>query len=78
MAIKDNFPIENETFNHYRITEEVKKIKKAIHTLIKYKFQVIDLENQIIDESNINDIELRKSFTYNRTPKNKRVYLIKP
>ena len=68
MRIKNN-PIENETFHHYRITQQVTKIKKAIETLVSFNFKVIDLENQIIDKHNINDFELRKTIDYNRTRK---------
>jgi hypothetical protein len=71
MIIK-NSPIENETFNHFRT--KVEEVKKAIETLVSYNFKVIDMENQIIDKTNIKDLEMRNSFTYHRT-RNKAVYL---
>ena len=63
MIIK-NSPIENETFNHFR--SKVEEVKKAIETLVSYNFKVIDMENQIIDKTNIKDLEMRNSFTYHR------------
>ncbi len=69
--------IVNETFESYR--EEVKKIHDAIRLLIKYKYRIIDLENQLIDETNINrPIERVKGYaSYNRVAKHNRVYLNK-
>ena len=65
--IIENNPIENETFSHFR--DKVKEVKKAVETLVTYNFKVIDMENQIIDKTNIKDLELRNSFTYHRTRK---------
>jgi hypothetical protein len=65
--------IVNETFESYR--EEVHKIDKAMRLLVKYKYKIIDLENQLIDSSNIDRHTER--VRYNRVPKHKRVYLNK-
>ena len=65
--IIENNPIENETFSHFR--DKVKEVKKAVETLVTYNFKVIDMGNQIIDKTNIKDLELRNSFTYHRVRK---------
>ncbi len=58
---------ENQIFNHFR--EKVKAINDAIELLIEHNYKVIDLENQIIDKTNIKNLEKRFSFNYKRTPK---------
>ena len=58
---------ENQIFNHFR--EKVKEINTAIELLVKHNYKVIDLENQLIDKSNILKLEKRYSFDYKRTPK---------
>ena len=58
---------ENQIFNHFR--EKVKAINDAIELLIEHNYKVIDLENQIIDKTNIKNLEKRFSFDYKRTPK---------
>ena len=65
--------ISNEIFESYR--EEVNKIDEAMRLLVKYKYKIIDLENQLIDSSNIDRHTER--VRYNRVPKHKRVYLNK-
>ena len=65
--------ISNEIFESYR--QEVHKIDDAMRLLVKYKYKIIDLENQLIDSSNIDRHTER--VRYNRVPKHKRVYLNK-
>jgi hypothetical protein len=65
--------IHNEIFDSYR--QEVHKIDDAMRLLVKYKYKIIDLENQLIDSSNIDRHTER--VRYNRVPKHKRVYLNK-
>jgi len=65
--------ISNEIFESYR--QEVHKIDEAMRLLVKYKYKIIDLENQLIDSSNIDRHTER--VRYNRVPKHKRVYLNK-
>ena len=65
--------IHNQIFESYR--EEVQKIDEAMRLLVKYKYKIIDLENQLIDSSNIDRHTER--VRYNRVPKHKRVYLNK-
>ena len=65
--------INNEIFESYR--EEVHKIDEAMRLLVKYKYKIIDLENQLIDSTNIDRHTER--VRYNRVPKHKRVYLNK-
>jgi len=65
--------IVNETFESYR--EEVNKIHDAMKLLVKHKYKIIDLENQLIDSSNIDRHTER--VRYNRVPKHKREYLNK-
>ena len=69
--------IVNETFESYR--EEVNKIHDAMRLLVKYKYKIIDLENQLIDETNINrPIErVKGNASYSRIAKHNRVYLNK-
>jgi hypothetical protein len=43
--------------------------------LVRYKYKIIDLENQLIDSSNIDRHTER--VRYNRVPKHSRVYLNK-
>ena len=42
--------IYNETFESHR--EEVDKINKAIRLLLKHKYKIIDLQNQLIHSGN--------------------------
>ena len=65
--------IHNQIFESYR--DEVYKIDEAMRLLVKYKYKIIDLENQLIDSSNIDRHTER--VRYNRVPKHKRVYLNK-
>jgi|TARA_S200002703_G_scaffold151613_1_gene151211 hypothetical protein len=65
--------IVNETFESYR--EEANRIHDAMRLLVKYRFKIIDLENQLIDHTNIDRPIERVS--YSRVPKHKRVYLNK-
>lgn len=65
--------IVNETFESYR--EEVNRIDNAMRLLIKHKYKIIDLENQLIHSGNIDNLKARVS--YKRVPKHKRVYLNK-
>ena len=65
--------IHNQIFESYR--DEVDKIDKAMRLLVKYKYKIIDLENQLIDDTNID--RLRERVRYNRVPKHSRVYLNK-
>ena len=41
-------PISNEIFEHYRIQERVKLIKKSIDVLKLHGYTIIDLEGEII------------------------------
>ena len=63
--------IENEIFESYR--QEVHRIDDAMRLLVRYKYKIIDLENQLIDSSNIDRHTERER--YNRVPKHNRVYL---
>jgi hypothetical protein len=54
--------IHNETFESYR--QEAKKIHDAIHLLVKYRYKIIDLENQLIHNENINRPNERVKSTY--------------
>lgn len=63
----EHHPFENQIFNHFR-TEEI-KIHESIHKLVQYNYKVIDLQNQVIDKTNIDDLDKRTSFDYKRTPK---------
>ena len=65
--------IVNETFESYR--EEVNRIHAAMRLLVRYKYKIIDLENRLIDSSNIDRHTER--VRYNRVSKHKRVYLNK-
>ena len=65
--------IENEIFESYR--QEVHRIDNAMRLLVSYKYKIIDLENQLIDSTNIDRHTER--VRYNRVPKHKRVYLNK-
>ena len=65
--------IVNETFESYR--EEVNRIDNAMRLLIKHKYKIIDLENQLIHSGNIDNLQAR--VNYKRVPKHKRVYLNK-
>jgi len=65
--------IHNEIFDSYR--QEVHRIDDAMRLLVKYKYKIIDLENQLIDSTNIDRHTER--VRYNRVPKHKRVYLNK-
>tara|TARA_R100000655_G_scaffold96369_1_gene138793 strand:+ start:307 stop:510 length:204 start_codon:yes stop_codon:yes gene_type:complete len=65
--------IDNEIFESYR--QEVYRIDEAMRLLVSYKYKIIDLENQLIDSSNIDRHTER--VRYNRVPKHKRVYLNK-
>tara|TARA_R100001086_G_scaffold241349_1_gene168184 strand:+ start:131 stop:343 length:213 start_codon:yes stop_codon:yes gene_type:complete len=69
--------IVNETFESYR--EEANRIHDAMRLLVKYKYKIIDLENQLIDHTNIDrPIErVKGNASYSRVPKHKRVYLNK-
>lgn len=69
--------IHNEIFESYR--DEANRIQEAMELLVKYKYKIIDLENQLIDETNINrPIERVKGYaSYSRVPKHNRVYLNK-
>ena len=70
----------NETFESYR--DEVNKIHKAMRLLVKHRYKIIDLENQLIHSGNIDKARSRarvgeesKRARYDRTPKYSRVYL---
>ena len=65
--------IVNETFESYR--EEANRIQDAMRLLVKYRYKIIDLENQLIDHTNIDRPIERVS--YSRVAKHKRVYLNK-
>ena len=63
--------IVNETFESYR--EEVNRIDNAMRLLVKHKYKIIDLENQLIHSGNIDNLQARVS--YKRVQKHSRVYL---
>ena len=70
----------NETFESYR--DEVNKIHKAMRLLVKHRYKIIDLENQLIHSGNIDKARSRaiqgqepKRARYDRVPKHSRVYL---
>mgnify|MGYP003115860473 CR=1 FL=1 len=48
-------PIHNEIFDSYRL--EVNEIRKAINLLVEHKYKIIDLENRIIDSTNIDTVK---------------------
>jgi hypothetical protein len=48
-------PIYNETFYSYR--DNVKEIHKAINLLVEHRYKIIDLENNIIDNTNVHKLE---------------------
>ena len=65
-------PISNEIFETYRIQEKVKEQLKAIRLLAKQGYTIIDLEHQIINKTNVDNLNEIKSLTsikYNREPK---------
>ena len=73
-------PIYNEIFDSYR--EEVNKIHKAMRLLVKHRYKIIDLENQLIHSGNIDKARTRaiqgqeaQRARYDRGPKHSRVYL---
>ena len=73
-------PIYNEIFDSYR--EEVNKIHKAMRLLVKHRYKIIDLENQLIHSGNIDKARSRaiqgqesQRARYDRVPKHSRVYL---
>ena len=49
--------IYNETFESYR--QEVERIESAMRLLIKHRYKIIDLENQLIDSTNIDRVTER-------------------
>ena len=51
-------PIYNEIFDSYR--EEENKIHKAMRLLVKHRYKIIDLENQLIHSGNIDKARTRK------------------
>ena len=53
--------IHNQIFESYR--EEVHKIDEAMRLLVKYKYKIIDLENQLIDDTNIDRHTERVRYT---------------
>tara|TARA_R100000951_G_scaffold83915_1_gene71662 strand:+ start:2158 stop:2409 length:252 start_codon:yes stop_codon:yes gene_type:complete len=72
--------ISNEIFETFRIQERAKEVTKAIRLLATQGFTILDLEDNIINKSNINDEkrhsvkynyinENRHNIKYNRTPK---------
>ena len=64
--------IVNETFESYR--EEVRKIHSAMRLLVSYRYKIIDLENQLIDHTNIGRPNERvKSTYYKYIPKQDRI-----
>ena len=63
--------IYNETFESYR--EEVERIDSAMRLLIKHRYKIIDLENQLIHSGNIDSP--RERSNYKRVAKHERVYL---
>ncbi len=63
--------ISNEIFESYR--QEVKRIDNAMRLLVKHKYKIIDLENQLIHSGNIDNLKAR--VNYKRVPKHSRVYL---
>ena len=70
----------NETFESYR--DEVDKIHKAMRLLVKHRYKIIDLENQLIHSGNIDKARSTASLgqeskraRYDRVPKHSRVYL---
>ena len=64
-------PIHNEIFDSYRA--EVEKLENAIRLLVKHKYKVIDLENQLIHDGNVD--RPRERSGYGRVSKHQRVYL---
>ena len=54
--------IHNEIFESYR--EEVERIESAMRLLIKHRYKIIDLENQLIHSGNINRPNERVKSTY--------------
>ena len=65
-------------FRKGKVREALKlghKIDEAMRLLVKYKYKIIDLENQLIDSTNIDRHTER--VRYNRVPKHNRVYLNK-
>jgi hypothetical protein len=67
--------INNEIFDSYR--DEVKKIHSAIRLLVKHRYKIIDLENQLIHSGNVERPKERvKGYAdYGVVPKHNRVYL---
>jgi hypothetical protein len=54
--------IHNETFESYR--QKAKEIDDAMRLLVKYRYKIIDLENQLIHNENINRPNERVKSTY--------------
>tara|TARA_B100000475_G_scaffold191583_1_gene164635 strand:+ start:567 stop:785 length:219 start_codon:yes stop_codon:yes gene_type:complete len=64
--------IHNEIFESYR--QEVERIESAMRLLIKHRYKIIDLENQLIHSGNINRPSKRvKSTYYKYIPKQDRI-----
>jgi hypothetical protein len=57
--------IHNQIFESYR--EEVHKIDEAMRLLVKYKYKIIDLENQLIDHTNIDRHTESRKRTRNKS-----------
>lgn len=49
--------IENETFEHFRIQERVKEIRKSVKILLEHGFTVVDLEGNILRKNETGQIE---------------------
>ena len=43
-------PINGETFEHYKIQQRVKEIKKCINILKSHGYTIVDLEGKIIEK----------------------------
>lgn len=41
--------IESETFEHHRIQEKIRQIRKSINLLKSHGYTIVDLEGKIID-----------------------------
>lgn len=50
--------ISNEIFETFRAQEKAKEINKSIKLIVNYGYTVLDLENNIINRSTINNYEI--------------------
>jgi hypothetical protein len=55
-------PITNEIFETFRIQERAKEQLKAVRLLAKQGYTIIDLQNRIINKTNIDNLDKVESI----------------